>query len=118
MRFCQQWQIYADDITVRTGRVLDGVIYSDEEYSAKVKGAKEREVFQIQPLEESFKNLGFQPEGLGQEDKKVVRGKTRKEEAKEGKGREAKHDPCPYAHMGANETHGRSAELGPAGWIL
>ena len=22
------------------------------------------------------------------------------EEAKEGKGREAKHDPCPYAHMG------------------
>ena len=42
MRFCQQWQIYADDITVRTGRVLDGVIYSDEEYVSKVKDAKER----------------------------------------------------------------------------
>ena len=68
MRFCQQWQIYADDITVRTGRVLDGVIYSDEEYASRVSDAKQREVFRIQPLEESFRHLGFQPEGLGQED--------------------------------------------------
>ena len=99
MRFCQQWQIYADDITVRTGRVLDGIIYSDEEYSLKVNKAKEKEVFRIQPLSESFKELGFQPEGLGQEDKKVVRGKTKKEENKEGNGRESAQDPSPYAHI-------------------
>ena len=98
MRFCQQWQIYADDITVRTGRVLDGVIYSDDEYAKRVSGAKEREVFKIQPLEESFRHLGFRPEGLGQEDKKVVREKTKKEKAKDGRGRAASSDPSPYAH--------------------
>ena len=103
MRFCQQWQIYADDITVRTGRVLDGVIYSDEEYANRVSDAKEREVFKIQPLEESFRHLGFQPEGLGQEDKKIVREKTKKEKNKEGKGKESASDPSPYAH----ESHGR-----------
>ena len=98
MRFCQQWQIYADDITVRTGRVLDGIIYSDEEYAKRVSSAKEREVFKIQPLEESFRHLGFRPEGLGQDDKKVVREKTKKEKAKDGKGRAASSDPSPYAH--------------------
>ena len=30
----------------------------------------------------------------------MVREKTRKEKAKEGKGREAKNDPSPYAHVG------------------
>ena len=31
-RLCQQWVIYADDCTVRTGRVVDGVIMTDAEY--------------------------------------------------------------------------------------
>ena len=54
---------------------------SDEEYASKVSDAREREMFKIQPLEESLRHLGFQPEGLGQEDKKVVREKTKKEKA-------------------------------------
>ena len=111
MRFCQQWQIYADDITVRTGRVLDGVIYSDEEYASRASDAKEREVFKIQPLEESFRHLGFQPEGLGQEDKKVVRKKTKEENAKDGKGKEAKSDPSPYAHGSRVRLSGAQGSL-------
>ena len=74
------------------------MIYSDEEYASRVSDAKEREVFKIQPLEESFRHLGFQPQGLGQEDKKVVRKKTKEENAKDGKGKEANSDPSPYAH--------------------
>ena len=35
MRLCQQWEIYADDCTIRTGRIVDGVYYSDKEYSAR-----------------------------------------------------------------------------------
>ena len=31
-RFCNQWIIYADDCTVRSGRVVDGVIMTDVEY--------------------------------------------------------------------------------------
>ena len=42
MRLCKQWQIYADDMTIRTGRVLDGVVYTDEEYSQRVKAACEK----------------------------------------------------------------------------
>ena len=37
MRFCKQWQIYADDITVRTGRMLDGVYYTDDEKAESIR---------------------------------------------------------------------------------
>ena len=40
--FCDNWQIYADDITIRTGRVLSGILYTDEEYRTKVDAAKIR----------------------------------------------------------------------------
>merc|ERR1711933_703720 len=40
--FCDNWQTYADDITIRTGRVLSGVLYTDEEYRTKVAAAKMR----------------------------------------------------------------------------
>ena len=29
------WRTYVDDLTVRTGRVLDGVFYSDAEHEAR-----------------------------------------------------------------------------------
>ena len=37
MRLCKVWKIDADDITIRTGRVVDGVTYTDEEYAGKSK---------------------------------------------------------------------------------
>ena len=37
---CDNWQIYADDVTVQTGRVIDGALYADEEYRARVTAAK------------------------------------------------------------------------------
>ena len=40
IRFCTNLQIYADDITVRTGRCHDGVYYSDER-SGRIKKAQE-----------------------------------------------------------------------------
>ena len=49
MRFCSNWQIYADDITVRSGRWLDGAYYSDEEKSARVKDAVQREKEALAP---------------------------------------------------------------------
>eukprot|EP00969_Alexandrium_andersonii_P008606 375664-Alexandrium_andersonii.AAC.1 len=32
LRFCKEWLGYVDELTVRTGRVLDGVWYTDAEY--------------------------------------------------------------------------------------
>mgnify|MGYP003297504747 CR=1 FL=1 len=51
MRFCKQWQIYADDVTIRTGRCLDGVLYTDEEYSKKDKEAVLRKPDDRQTME-------------------------------------------------------------------
>ena len=67
MRSCTNWQIYADDITVRSGRWMDGVYYSDEERSQRVKDAAEREEMARIELEESFRALGFDPSALGAE---------------------------------------------------
>ena len=32
-RLCSEWLIYADDITIRTGRVVDGVLYTESEWN-------------------------------------------------------------------------------------
>ena len=61
MRFCTNLQIYADDITIRSGRWLDGVYYPDEERSKRAKDAAERETTARVELEEAFRTLGFDP---------------------------------------------------------
>ena len=38
-RYCREWLAYVDDLTIRTGRVLDGCWYTDEEYSARIASA-------------------------------------------------------------------------------
>jgi hypothetical protein len=107
MRFCRQWQIYADDVTVRTGRVLDGVLFTDEEYAARVKKAVEQKPEERQTLEQAFRGLGFdpsawqKPEHEKSEAKAKARPKTQKEEAAKGKGKAAKSDPSPRAHVSA-----------------
>ena len=43
-RFCNEWQFYADDIAIRTGNVIDGDLYTDEEYKTTVAPANERQL--------------------------------------------------------------------------
>jgi hypothetical protein len=43
MRFCANWQIYADDITVRTGRWLNGMYYSDSEHTERIRKSSQKE---------------------------------------------------------------------------
>ena len=50
MRLCKQWQIYADDMTIRTGRVIDGKVYTDEEYASRVSDAFEQQKVQHQSI--------------------------------------------------------------------
>ena len=38
-RFCSEWLGYVDDLTIRTGRMVDGVEYADEEVQDKVRRA-------------------------------------------------------------------------------
>ena len=67
MRFCTNWQIYADDITVRSGRWMGGANDSDEERGQRIRDAAEREQMARIELEESFRALGFDPSALGAE---------------------------------------------------
>ena len=63
---CQQWVTYADDCTVRSGRVVDGVIVTDAEYleySGRIGEEPKREVT-VQPLKEAFAELSYDPTGL------------------------------------------------------
>ena len=38
-RYGTEWLAYVDDLTVRTGRVLDGRVLTDEEYREEVRAA-------------------------------------------------------------------------------
>ena len=105
MRFCSKWQIYADDITVRSGRWLDGTYYSDKEYAGRVKEAAKRENDSRPLLKEAFEALGFNPEHLGVEQdgkqtkpKAKARAKTQGEQATDGLGVRATGNPSPTAH--------------------
>ena len=38
-RYCNEWLAYMDDLTVRTGRCIDGVLYNDNEVKAAFEGS-------------------------------------------------------------------------------
>ena len=48
-------------MTIRSGRVVDGKVYTDAEYAARVTDAFERQQVKLQPIEEAFRALGFDP---------------------------------------------------------
>ncbi len=69
-RFCSEWLIYMDDVTVRTGRVLDGVLYTDAEHSERLKEACKKRASGGQGVQEALNNLGYSAKGVGSEIKK------------------------------------------------
>ena len=128
MRFCTNWQIYADDITVRSGRWINGVYYSDSEYTERVRAAAKAEGAGRPDLEQSFKSLGFDPTSLGVEKegkaprpKAKARPKTKSEQADDGIGAESAADRSPRAHTSAlrrpTPTHWFCACLGLFGFV-
>ena len=83
-RYGTEWLAYVDDLTVRTGRVLDGRVLTDEEYREEVRAAAKGATASsgLQHPAEALGELGFNPEGLGAECD------ARKSRKKEG----SKHD--------------------------
>ena len=83
-RYGTEWLAYVDDLTVRTGRVLDGRVLTDEEYRKEVQAAAKsaNAASGLQHPAEALGELGFNPEGLGAECD------ARKSRRKEG----SKHD--------------------------
>ena len=65
LRLMKQWLPYVDDLTIRTGRVLDGVVYRDEEMTARVRAAIDTSNVQEQQIGEAMEACGFATKGLG-----------------------------------------------------
>ena len=68
-RYGTEWLAYVDDLTVRTGRVIDGRALTDEEYQEEIRSAAKsaNSAAGIQHPAEALGELGFNPEGLGEE---------------------------------------------------
>ena len=102
-RFCTEWQAYVDDLTIRTGRVVDGQWFTDEEFAQRIrKAVKEQPRGGWQSVEDALDAQGFLPEGLGSEAQakgvELPKGKAKPK-------KKPKYDPVhadrnhPYAHM-------------------
>ena len=100
MRLCSEWVIYADDCTVRTGRCIDGQLFTDAEVARRTATAAETEQKRAQDLAEAFRECGFNPDSLGVEKK---RAKTAGEKKCENKGK-SKGSPTPFAHGKSPQT--------------
>ena len=69
-RFCKEWLAYVDDLTIRTGRVLDGVHYTDAEHEARLAEAAARaDLAGYQDAQEALEAQGFLAKDLGMENK-------------------------------------------------
>ena len=65
-RFNAEWVAYIDDITVRTGRSVDGQFKTDSEHSEEIKNAmRQSPVLLPQTADEAITALGIKARGVG-----------------------------------------------------
>jgi len=127
--FCKNWHAYVDDLTVRSGRVIDGVCLTDKEAELRVREAvKSSNLSNPNQLHQSpaeaFTNLGFDAAYLGGESAKiggrkrkpaaemVPRGSRVSSQQKKFLGPAYSCDPSPFAHP--KEVIAGQKFLGPA----
>ena len=63
LRYTKEWIAYVDDLTVRTGRVVDGKFYTDAVADQAVRDACAKGSAQVAPQspESAMEALGFKP---------------------------------------------------------
>ena len=65
-RYTREWVAYVDDLTIRTGRVVDGSFRTDAEHEEEVRRAmRDAPVTVGQPARDALEALGVQAEALG-----------------------------------------------------
>ena len=71
LRYTREWVAYVDDLTIRTGRVIDSQFRTDDEAEAEIKEAcKRAPVEVVQPAAAALEALGIDPKGVGSEKEK------------------------------------------------
>ena len=67
MKYTKAWIAYVDDLSVRTGRVVDGRFLTDEEADAEIKEACRRAPVEVgQPTSTALEAPRINPKGLGE----------------------------------------------------
>ena len=80
-RYCNEWLAYVDDLTIRTGRVLDGLWFSDAEYAERIKTAVRSACkTAYQTAQEALEAQGFLPHGIGKEAKSKGNGSSKQKQ--------------------------------------
>ena len=59
LRLMKEWLPYVDDLTIRTGRVLDGVVFKDSEVTSRVRAAVAVSNVQEQQILEGCRELRY-----------------------------------------------------------
>ena len=71
LRYTREWVAYVDDLTIRTGRVVDGQFKTDDEAEKEIKEAcKRAPVEVVQPAAAALEALGIDSKGVGVEKEK------------------------------------------------
>ena len=66
LRYTREWVAYVDDLTVRTGRVIDGRFFTDEEHEKEIRQAMREAPVQLgQSPADAMDALGIRPGSLG-----------------------------------------------------
>ena len=70
-RYTKEWVAYVDDLTVRTGRSIDGKFLTDEEYDSEIKEAMRNAPVEVpQTANDAIEALGIRPKGIGEKKEK------------------------------------------------
>ena len=58
-RFCKEWLAYVDDVTIRTGRVVEGQFFTDEEVEERIRLASQNAKAEAQSAQEALSEMGY-----------------------------------------------------------
>ena len=58
-RFCKEWLAYVDDVTIRTGRVVEGQFFTDDEVEEHISLASQNASAEAQSAQETLSEMGY-----------------------------------------------------------
>ncbi len=58
-RFCKEWLAYVDDVTIRTGRVVEGQFFTDDEVEERIRLASQNAEVEAQSAQEALSEMGY-----------------------------------------------------------
>ena len=58
-RFCKEWLAYVGDVTIQTGRVVEGQFFTDDEVEESIRLASQNAKVEAQSAQEALSEMGY-----------------------------------------------------------